>query len=303
MSDTSAIDAKVNSSDGNTDQTKNDWGGFVGGVAKSCLHVVLFTLLVVNSIFYAHSDNLDLFFPTEWEQYFEKPGQKGGSKSRTAQRGGGAYKCKDRSIKVPSFSAPGRPKIDFLKEMGLSGNVYGWPYSMYDKQEEGNGTFKNWYAQVVAKTYMLLRTWWKKVYGWAPLRRVWDSAFVLLAPFQAVLGVAGGAVCGVCAPIYYGVTQEWWWGLVYTLCVLPILFTCLALTFIYKIYWFFMIMVAPVMINHAEVAEIAVCNQQLFTLVFGALVVNNAFQYLVPSVGYSALVLWIIMAVRAMMGK
>ena len=51
-----------------------------------------------------------------------------------------------------------------------------------------------------------------------PLKRVWDSAFVLLAPFQAVLGVAGGVVCGVCAPIYYGVTQEWWWGLVYTLC-------------------------------------------------------------------------------------
>ena len=39
-------------------------------------------------------------------------------------------------------------------------------YSMYDKQEEGNGTFKNWWAQVVAKSYMLLRTWWKKVYGW-----------------------------------------------------------------------------------------------------------------------------------------
>ena len=80
----------------------------------------------------------------------------------------------------------------------------------------------------------------------------------------------------------------------YIPCVSTNTFTCLALTFIYKVYWFFMIMVAPMMINHAEVAEIAAYNQQLLTLVFGALVVNNAFQYLVPSVGYSALVLWII---------
>ena len=31
--------------------------------------------------------------------------------------------------------------------------LYGWPYSMYDADREGEGTFKNWFALVVAETY------------------------------------------------------------------------------------------------------------------------------------------------------
>uniref|UniRef100_A0A6C0CQJ5 Uncharacterized protein n=1 Tax=viral metagenome TaxID=1070528 RepID=A0A6C0CQJ5_9ZZZZ len=298
MSDTSAIEAKAQGKNDPEERTTNDWGGFAKSVFKNLFHVILLILLIVNTIFYVHNDNMDLFFPTEWDSYFVNP------KEKSTMKGGGPNgKCRPHGFSTSmNMKGPSRPKIEFLKEMGLGGSVYGWPYSMYDKNAE-HGTFKNWFAEVVAKTYMLSRGAWKKIYGFKPLRGLPDWMFLLLAPVMAIVGMIIAMCSGLIGPIIYGFTQEWAWGVLWTILCLPVFILCLSLPFLQKFLFLFLIMGAPLAINYKEVTDIALCNKNLFGLLFGALVVGSAFQYLVPSVGYSSMILWIIMVIKTIIGK
>ena len=286
-----AIDDKSkNNSKTDTERTTNDWGGFFKSVFQNLLTILIITLLVSCSIFYARSDksSLDKYFPTELESYITKPRMSGGN-----------GKCNRGSF---SFSGPNisRPSVNILDEAGLNGNVYGWPYSMYDKTSEGEGTFKNWFALVVAKTYMFSRECWKKIYGFPIIRDFPDWSFLFIAPFQSLLGMLVAGIGSVIISIISGFREEWWWGVVYMCCILPICLICYTVPFLQSFLFLFLIVGAPLLINKKVVASIAHCNKNLFGFLFGALVVGSAFQFLVPSVGYSALGLLIILLIKTL---
>ena len=218
-----AIDAKSQSNaSSDTERKTNDWGGFFKSVFQNVIHIFLLVLLISNSIFYARStkSSLDKYFPTELESYITKPSMSGGN-----------GKCNRGSF---SFSGPNisRPSVNILDEAGLNGNVYGWPYSMYDKTSEGEGTFKNWFALVVAKTYMFSRECWKKIYGFPIIRDFPDWSFLFIAPFQSLLGMLVAGIGSVIISIISGFREEWWWGVVYMCCILPICLICYTVPFL-----------------------------------------------------------------------
>lgn len=286
-----AIDAKSkeNNNSKDSERTTNDWGGFFKSVFQNLIMILLLVLMISSSIFYARSSvaSLDKYFPTDVEEsYISKPKMSGGS-----------GKCNSGSF---SFSGPNisRPKVNLLDEAGLNGNVYGWPYSMYDADREGDRTFKNWFALVVAETYSFSRTCWKKIYGFPILRDMPDWAFLIISPLQALLGMLVAGIGSLIISIFNGFRQEWWWGVIYTLLALPICLICYTVPFLQTFLFGFLIVGAPLLINKQVIAAIAQCNKHLFGFLFGALVVGSAFQYLVPSVGYSALVLLIILLIK-----
>ena len=99
--------------------------------------------------------------------------------------------------------------------------------------------------------------------------------------------------------IFNGFRQEWWWGVIYSLLILPLCLICYTVPFFADILFGFLIVGAPLLINKQAMAAIAQCNKHLFGFLFGASS-GSAFQYLIPSVGYSALVLLIILLIKTL---
>lgn len=321
----SAIEEKKKTKiDTKKDRITNDWVKFVKSIFHNLITTLLIVLLVCNSIFYSQSKNLDLFFPTEWKSYFEDPNSMSNEKVETSSERilrqqnqsrkysvklGGNGKCRNHTFgfsgpKIGSMDKPdmSAAKLKFLNEVGLGGSVYGWPYSMYDKEEEGNNTFKNWFAKVVAYTFMSIRGIWKKMYSMIPDTSPDWFAFIW-SPIWAIGAFIISSICGIACPLFYGFTESVPWGILYSIIFVPL---CLAVmgSYSYSHFLYLLIIgVAPLLVNYKKFVEIAICNKNKFGLLFGALVVGSCFDYLLPSVGYSAMILWIIMFVKAMLGK
>lgn len=312
----SAIEEKKKTKiDTKKDRITNDWVKFVKSIFHNLITTLLIVLLVCNSIFYSQSKDLDLFFPTEWESYFEDPNKMSNVKVETSggrkysDKSGGNGKCRNHSFGFsgPNIGSMDKPdmsaaKLKFLNEVGLGGSVYGWPYSMYDKKEEGNNTFKNWFAKVIANTFMSIRGIWKKMYSMIPDTSPDWFAFIW-SPIWAIGAFIISSICGIACPLFYGFTESVPWGILYSIIFVPL---CLAVmgSYSYSHFLYLLIIgVAPLLVNYKKFVEIAICNKNKFGLLFGALVVGSCFDYLLPSVGYSAMILWIIMFVKAMLGK
>jgi hypothetical protein len=304
----SAIEEKKKTKiDTKKDRITNDWGKFVKSIFYNLLTTLLIVLLVCNSIFYSQRDNLDSFFPTAEENYFSPPtGNNHSGGHKYSDKRGGNGKCRNHAF---GFSGPtiDRPdmsgaKEKFLSKAGLNGNVYGWPYSMYDEGEEEQNTFKNWFAKVIAKTFIAIRSIWKKMYGIIPPTSPDWFAFIW-GPIWAIVALIISSICGIACPIFYGFTESVPWGILYSIIFVPL---CLAVMGSYSYsHFLYLLMIgfAPLLVEYQKFVEIAICNKNKFGLLFGALVVGSCFDYLLPSVGYSAMILWIIMFIKAMLGK
>lgn len=313
----SAIESKAESKSKSTEskeRTTNDWGGFGKAIASNIFHCFLLILLICSSIFYVHCPEklLDMFFPTEWKAYFgdnenDYSVMDGGRKKRKSMKGGDG-KCRNR-VKFKTPGMPSGPKhVQSFKEMimetmGLDGNLHSGIYKLYDKNKEGS--FKNWLAEVTARTYMLIREGWKKIYGFGGFKALPDWAFILVAPIMAIGCVIVGVVAGFLAPFWYSYTTGYGvWAILYAfVLVTPFILGAWTSHFWAHILYAFMGLMAAPLTHYKEIAEIAKCNKNAFGLLFGALVVGSCFDYLLPSVGYSAMIAWIIMFIRAIMSK
>ena len=158
----SAIDQKSseNNGDSTSDEKQSDWVGFSKSIVMNFLHILVFIILGSNFIFFTYYDSLDLIFPFSRKVYF--PGSKQSGGGRKQQRGGGtSYSCPKsdgKKFKMPS--------LEMLKSLGYDGKMSGWPYTMYNNQEEElswNG-FKNWFALTEGESFMMYRQFMQNMF-------------------------------------------------------------------------------------------------------------------------------------------
>ena len=287
-----AIDNKSSdnsSTSSDSSPTTNDWVGFAKSVLQNIAFIVLLSLLFAGTIFFSRSEtkDLDMYFPTDPAAYF------GGSKTQSG--GGSKDKCRPSRFTVPNFNGS-MGKIDYLKKIGLGGDLQGWPYSMYSEAGQMEGSFGSWLAETIAKTFMFSRAGWKSIYsyfyGWS------DQVMILLSPFILLAGFVIAFISGFVA-VYNGAfnsTNEW--SLIWSVIILPLAILFLTLPYIQKFLLLIIVMFAPVMINKEAVFEIARCNQNTVGMLFAALTVGSTFQYLVPAISTSALIAWILMLIK-----
>lgn len=286
-----AIDNKAtdnNSSSSDSTPTTNDWVGFAKSVLQNIVFTVLLALVFAGTVFFSRSDmkDLDMYFPTDPAAYF------GGSKKMS---GGSKGKCRPTKFTVPNFNGS-IGKIDYLKKIGLGGDLTGWPYSMYSFMGQEEGKFGSWLAETIAKTFMFSRAGWKKMYsyfdGWS------DGVMMLLSPFILLAGFLIAFISGFVA-IYNGAFNSTnSWSLIWSIIILPLALLFFTIPYIQKFLLLIIVMFAPVMINKEAVGDIARCNQSLIGMLFAALTVGSTFQYLVPSISTSALIAWILMLIK-----
>lgn len=282
---------KESKSDGT--RTTNDWGGFLNAVLKNALYTFLYSLIVINTIFLVRSPDLDIFFPTESHDYYDKS---------SGMRGGGLRsrlkKTQLKSIRGES-SEKSVKKHELLKSLGFGGSVKGWPYSGYSKEGQENGWFTSWLGEIVSKSYIFTRGMWKKIYGWKFLNGLPDGVFFILAPILAIAAMLM-PIASVFSMIYGYFTSTNQADIIkYIFFLFPLILLLFIVPRLQELSWASVLLFIPLMISYKDVVTIANCCKDKIGLVFAAFVANSAMNYLEPSYGYSAMFAFIVMLIKA----
>lgn len=145
MSDSTvpAIDAKqskqnLSSSDGKVGATPDEItvGPFMLSILGATIAVLVFALIGANFVTLINFKSLELLLPIDEKKYYFKYGRDSSS----------------------SGKAFGMSRVS-LADLGIDGNPYGWPYSMYDKDahELSFQGLSNWFAKSTSGSYIWLR--------------------------------------------------------------------------------------------------------------------------------------------------
>lgn len=285
---------KTSTSDNTT--KNNDWPGFFKAVLKNALNTFIYSLLVINTIFLVRSPDLDIFFPTEPHDYYNKSsGQSGGG-----LRGGRLKRTHLKSIKGSSNEKNSVKKHELLKSLGFGGSVKGWPYSYYSKEGQEEGWFTSWFAEMVSKSYMFTRSMWKKIYGWKFFNNKPDGLFFFIAPFLAMAAMLM-PIASVFAMIYGYFTSTSEASIFkYIFFVFPLILLLIVIPRLQELSWASILLFIPLLISYKDIVIIANCCKDKIGLVFAAFVANSAMTYLQPSYGYSAMLAFIVMLIKAL---
>ncbi len=278
----SAIDEKSseNSGDSTSDEKQSDWIGFAKSIVSNFLFLMVFIIIGSNFIFFTYYDSLDLIFPFSRKLYF--PGSK--------QNGGG------KKLKISS--------LEVLKSLGYDGKISGWPYTMYNNREEGfswNG-FKNWFAFTEGESFMMYRRFMqnmfkggdKNLFQKVPQPILYVLAFLLFAFGFFVVFI--GFITTIWKS-FTGVPYAWAYSLIGCLLAYTwIMAMCNGLLQYLSFMW--NMLVVPLFIDHNVVRQICASNISWLSLLFGALTVGSALQYLDKTTSSVMLVTWIILVIK-----
>lgn len=299
----SAIDEKSNENNGesSTEEKQSDWRAFGSSVIKNVIHIIVFILIGSNFIFFTYYDSLDLIFPFRKNVYF--PGdsialQKGGRKK---QKGGGSsYTCPDpgsgKKFKMPS--------LDTLKSLGYNGKMNGWPYTMYNNQDEGFSWsgFKNWFAMTEGESFMLYRELAQKLFtgGEArPLQKMPQWLLYILANAVFLFSFVF-VIIGFITTIWQSfvcVRHAWAYSLIgFFLAYTGMMAMANGALQYASLMW--NMLVVPLLIDHNVVRQICQCNLNWISLFFGAMVVGSATSTLDKTTSTVMLVAWLILAIK-----
>lgn len=294
----SAIDQKSskNNGDSTSDEKQSDWIGFVISIISNFLLILLFIIIGSNFIFFTYYDSLDLIFPFSRKVYFPGSKQSGGGNK---QRGGGtSYNCPKSDTKKFKM-----PSLEMLKSLGYDGKMSGWPYTMYNNQEEGfswNG-FKNWFALTEGESFMLYRQFMQNMFKGGDnnlFQKVPQPLLYILACLIFALGFFV-VFMGFITTIWKSFTcvkYAWAYSLIGCLAYTGTM--CFANGFLQYLSFMWNMLVVPLFIDHNVVRQICSCNMWWLSLLFGAMAVGSGIRYLDYTTSSVMMVAWIILTIK-----
>ncbi len=296
----SAIDEKSseNDSDSTTDEKQSDWIGFARSIVSNFLHILVFIIIGSNFIFFTYYDSLDLIFPFSRKVYLPGSKQTGGGKK--SQRGGGSsYSCPKSDTKKFKM-----PSLDVLKSIGYDGKMSGWPYTLYNNQDEEFSWdgFKNWFALTEAESFIMYRQFMQNMFKGGDKNLFQKIPHPLLYVLAYLLFALGFFVVfmGFITTVWKGFTcvpDAWAYSLIGCLLVYTgIMALCNGLLQYLSFMW--NLLVVPLFIDHNIVRQICSCNIWWLSLLFGAMTVGSAIQYLDKTTSSVMMIVWIILAIK-----
>lgn len=312
MSDSTvpAIDAKQtdqesssssDSSSGSNTVTQLHWGAFLQAAALIALVVAVFSVIGANFVTLIGFDPLSLLLPVDAVRYYRDgtaPKPKPGPVPR-----GNTMPCRNRSgrsgtgFTMPSFS-----------DMGIDGNAYGWPYSMYKKgaSELSFQGFENWFANTTSDSYM----WLRQVLTDFLQLRILDThplflfflANIIVVPFAPIIlpFIASFFILP-----YKGFTKGQW-GWMWTLLGLfwvwtPMMMGCNMVIQYLQVLLLFLVL--PLFVDLKKVKEVLRCNSWWINIIFGWAVAYAGLTTLGMVPGAVMIIAWAIMAARIIIAR
>ena len=295
----SAIDQKSNENNGDSssDEKQSNWGGFGVSVFQNFLHLIVFIIIGSNFLFFTYYDSLDLIFPFRKNVYFPGSSQRGGKRS---QRGGGtSYSCPTSSGKKFKM-----PSLEILKSLGYTGKLSGWPYTMYDNQDHGFSWpgFKNWFAMTEAESFMMYREFAQALFtgGENKLFQKVPQPLMYLLAYMVFMFAFVVVIFGFGTTIwksFVSVRDAWAYSLIGCLLAYTGLMAITnGLLQYLSLMW--NMLAVPLLIDHNVVRQICSCNLGWISLLFGAMVVGSAIQYLNKTTSTMMLIAWVILVIK-----
>lgn len=263
----SPIDQKINEkSDGNNgDGKQNNWVKFGINVLQNFIMTLVIGLIGANFIYLSTADNdiLEKILPTKLSSYFP---------SMASQRGG-AYTCSNQRTPLHGI---GLEKFKFK---------FGWPYNLKSSIGGLLQSFKNWFAETVAGSYIinrgLLRSW---VNLFAPGEEG-DNLFsnepfqILFVAPLTLLAFPLALFFGFFSTLYSAFNASWIW----TLAGMIFAYTWLigtGISIVQMIQYFVLLLIFPLLSDLTTIKKILQCNTHILGILFGALVISSAFSNL-----------------------
>lgn len=221
---------------------RNNWYKFF----MYCILFFVISLIIMvlgsNFIFISNTDDsiINKLLPTDINSYF-KPEQ---------QDGGGGYSC------------------------GMKGkfSFYNWPYSMRKSASNTKGilqSFKNWFANTTAETFIMNRTFTKK---WVELFSPINNAFLIF--LIAIITIAAAPLVYIGSlgiALFNAFKTDWRWGLVsfFLIFLWPFI---ISISLVQLFQYIFLFLLMPAITDLDVLKDIMKCNINTFFIFFGGLV-------------------------------
>jgi hypothetical protein len=243
----SSIQDKVFEKENNDTKKKdsNNWHKFF--IYFIIFFAISLFILVLGSnfIFISNTDDsiINKLLPTDINAYF-KPEQ---------QDGGGGYSCGMKG----KFKMP---------------NLESWPYSMRKSASNSKGilqSFKNWFANTTAETFIMNRTLIKK---WVELFSSINNAFLIFLIATTTISFAPLIyIFSLGSAFYNAFKTNWKWGLVsfFLIFLWPFI---ISISFIQLIKYIVLFTLMPAFTDLEILKGILKCNINTFFIFFGGLV-------------------------------
>lgn len=255
MSNTSvpAIEEKKNKQNINNTQEVGTVP-FLKSILVSAIYVLIFALLGSNLVTLINSEILDIILPHENKYYYSNE------------------KVSDENNKI----------IKKLANFGIDGNVYGWPYSMYD-----NSAFElsiqgliNWFAKSTSGSYIGLRTMLKTVLRSPIFKFINEGLIFFIAPFVLVFApIILSSISSFVILPFTGLTNGLF-GWMWTILGFFLLWTLFMMWSNHVIQYLQVLAVLtlyPLMFETENIKKVMKKHLWWLTLFFGLLVVNSCF--------------------------
>lgn len=263
-----------------TDDVEADWVSFGVYTLYSLIAVIIIGLIGGNFIFLTHYDNLDLIFPTNCSDYFNKANM---------IRGGG-FKCK--------------PNTDYginLKNLGY-GDLSGFPYNLKTNNEIGI-TFqgwKNWFATTIANVYIDERNLLKNFYSNKAFTSMHGGILMLLGVLVFILGSGLIPLFSFVSTVFRGLTNKYM-GLPWSILGLFIGYSTLMMGLIPVLHSFKFVynsLITPLLLDSQMFMYIMQCSSGFLSMLFGLFVVISGLQTLDSTTSIVMLVTYIILLAK-----
>jgi len=308
MSDSTvpAIDAKQtdqessgssSSSSASNTVAQLQWGAFLQFAIGATLVVVIYSVVGANFVTLLNFEQLSLLLPVDEKRYYRdgpssnpKPSRQG-ARSNTLPCRYGSSNSSGVSFSLPNFD-----------QMGINGNAYGWPYSMYKKgaSELSFHGFLNWFANTTSDSYIWLRQTLIDLLS-SPMLNLHPFLLFILA--NVLIAFAPAVLPFIASFIilpYKGFTNGQW-GWMWTLLGLfwvwtPMMMGCNMVIQYLQVLLLFLVL--PLLVDLKTVKEVLRCNTWWISIIFGWAIAYGGMMTLGTIPGAVMIIAWAIMAAR-----
>jgi hypothetical protein len=287
---------------------KNDWGKWGESMVSNVLSTIIFVLVGSNFIFYTslYDKSKQTLFPTNQQQYYVSDSEEPTPLLKKQQGGMNDCKSKDK-ISIGDLG-------NTVKKMGVPPDRTGWPYSMIEgtNMDLSIQGFKNWYGISVAEIMINLRKLLLKIIGFFDKD---DKNVFTTDMFQIIFSNVIFTLIPLLLPILLPIIFIIFLAMSsfaawkndehpFHLFFLAIFFCgpaaflsggVMATSFIQFLFTFLLL---PLFLNQDKLNEIAFCNVDLFTYLFGALCVSSTITHLDGNYGNAALIIYMLAILR-----
>jgi hypothetical protein len=259
------IEQKINDkNDGTDDGKQNNWVKFGIDVLTNFITTLVIGLIGANFIYLSTADEdiLEKILPTKLVSYFPSMSQKGGS-----------YTCSNQRGPVRSL---GLEKFKFK---------FGWPYNLKSSIGGLLQSFKNWFAETVAGSYIinrgLLRSWINLFAPGEDGANLFSSEpfqILIVAPLT-LLAFPLALFFGFFSTLYSAFNASWVWTLIGILFAYTWLIST-GVSVVQFVQYMVLFLVFPLLSDLTTIKKILQCNTHILGILFGALVISSAFSNL-----------------------